>query len=143
MDRDAVTHDDDGNEVVPTSDSEWAHWVAATATRNHALKDPLLDWLDLFGESKGFESDVVDKRTDFLSLVFAKGQDFERAVVDHLRELNVGEIHAIGGNTESRRHARELGLVFETFEAMQSAWRSSTKVFCVTRSGAPTVAPTC
>ena len=43
--------------------------VTATATRNYAASEPLLDWLNLYGESKGFRRDQdhkdYDKRTDF------------------------------------------------------------------------------
>ena len=64
--------------------------MSASATCNHLLGDPLLDWLDRHGELKGFERDQVDERTDFLEFIFRKGIEFERAVMEHLRELNIG-----------------------------------------------------
>ena len=70
--------------------SDWEQWVSASKTRNHVLEDPLLDWLDRYGESKGFERDAVDERTDFATFIMRKGIEFEQAVVKHLGTLGVG-----------------------------------------------------
>ena len=48
-----------GRRGFPLAVQEWDEWVSASATRNHVLGDPLLDWLDRHGESKGFERDQV------------------------------------------------------------------------------------
>ena len=114
----AITHDDSGTERVPTSRSEWDEWVAASSTRNHVLGDPLLDWLDRHGESKGFERDQPDERTDFLNFIFRKGTEFERAVVEHLRALHVGEVRTVGADRSSQVSSRDLDLALETWDAM-------------------------
>ena len=54
MSADRITHADNGEERVPLSDDDWQAWVAATKTRNWIEKDPLLNWLDLYGAEKGF-----------------------------------------------------------------------------------------
>ena len=118
MARDATTHDDSGTQRVPTSRSEWDQWVSASATRNHVLGDPLLDWLERHGESKGFERDPVDGRTDFLEFIFRKGIEFERAVVDHLRGLNLGEVRTLGADDSAPVSSRDLDLALETWDAM-------------------------
>ena len=118
MARDAITHDDSGTRRVPTSDAEWDEWVSASATRNYVLGDPLLDWLDRHGESKGFERDQVDERTDFLGFIFRKGIEFERAVVQHLRGLHVGEMRTLGSEGSRRGPGRDLELAFATWDAM-------------------------
>lgn len=65
----ALTHDDNGDPVVPESEEDWQDWVSATATRNDILNDPLVDWLALYGKDQGFlpdnELDGYDERTDF------------------------------------------------------------------------------
>ena len=85
---DALTRDDDGRPVDPRSDGDWWGWVSATATRNHALRDPLLDWLGLFGEARGYIADDhihgYDPRTDFRAFVFDRGRRFEQAVLEYL-----------------------------------------------------------
>ena len=118
MAREAITCDDSGVERVPGSRSEWDKWVSASATRNHVLGDPLLDWLDRHGESKGFEQDPVDERTDFLAFIFGKGVEFERAVVEHLRGLGVGEVRTLGGDGSSTVSGRDLDLALATWDAM-------------------------
>ena len=118
MAKDAITHDDSGTRRVPTSNAEWDEWVSASSTRNHVLGDPLLDWLDRHGESKGFERDQVDERTDFLGFIFRKGIEFERAVVQHLRGLHVGEMRTLGSEGSRRGPGRDLELAFATWDAM-------------------------
>ena len=45
MAREAIYRNDDGRDVLPNDGASWAGWVAATATRNFVLGEPLLDWL--------------------------------------------------------------------------------------------------
>ena len=118
MARDAITHDDSGTKRVPTSDGEWDEWVPASAVRNYVLGDPLLDWLDRHGESKGFTRDEPDARTDFLGLIFRKGAEFERSVVEHLRGLGVGDVRTLGAADSQRGVSRDLDMAFATWDAM-------------------------
>ena len=67
---DAYLRNDAGTEIVPASQIEWRNWVSASKTRNWCRKDPLLDWLNLFGAEKGYEVDPApDPRTDFQEFV--------------------------------------------------------------------------
>ena len=63
-------------------------WVSATATRNHVLQNPLLDWLDLFGEANDFIRDAdlpdYDERLEFVPFIMQKGNEFETAVAERL-----------------------------------------------------------
>ena len=102
----------------PSSRSDWEQWVSASKTRNHVLDDPLLDWLDRYGESKGFERDAVDERTDFTKFVMRKGIEFEQAVVEHLAALGAGQVLVVGAESDAERPSQALGLAEETWEAM-------------------------
>ena len=68
---------------------DWSEWVSASRTRNYVLRDPLLDWLELHGEHKGFVRDDrlpgFDARTAFGPFIMKKGCEFEVAVVGLLR----------------------------------------------------------
>ncbi len=90
MGQQALFHRDDGMRDLPGQDSSWDEWVSASKTRNVCLDDPLLDWLDAHGETKGFHKDTdgeaYDPRTDFLKFVFQKGREFEAAVLGHLEK---------------------------------------------------------
>ena len=143
MPRAALTHDARGAEVIPTTDAEWDDWVSASATRNYVLDDPLLDWLDRYGEAKGFPRDDVDQRTDYRRFIARKASEFERAVVEHLRILGVGEVRAIIGEHASYRLRRELAAAEATWEAMADAvpiiWRGTLRDATSRTYGFPTL----
>ncbi|MGI8924576.1 MAG: hypothetical protein ACR2HJ_11175 [Fimbriimonadales bacterium] len=68
--------------------SNWDDWVSASKIRNWFRDDPLLDWLDLYGEANGFIPDHkrqgYDPTTDFGRFIFEKGRQFEAKVIQHL-----------------------------------------------------------
>jgi predicted RecB family nuclease len=113
-----LTTNDAGDLIVPQSDADWRDWVSATRTRNYVLGDPLLDWLELHGASKGFERDPelpgYDSRTDFTEFLFAQGRRFEEAVVRHLRTL-----HPVLTISNGPGDVRSLSRAEETFGAMR------------------------
>ncbi len=79
---------DDGSPNVPGEHSPWTEWVSASATLNYCCDDPALDWLEGFGESKGFSRDDqlpgYDARTDFRAFLRQRAAEFETVVTDHL-----------------------------------------------------------
>lgn len=119
MSIDAITRSDDSLLSIPESSDDWAEWVSATRTRNYVLGDPLLDWLELYGNEQGFERDTAlpdyDARTDFTEFIFRKGAEFEEAVVSHLRTLT--DVLTISSGPAD---VRDLVKAEETFEAMRT-----------------------
>jgi hypothetical protein len=110
----AYTRDDCGTEVVPECEDEWQQWVSASRTRNWCLQDPLLDWLNLYGEERGFERDPEpDPRTDFQAFIFRQGHAFEAAVVAHIETLE--QVCRLEGGA---KWTMSLDACRETFEAM-------------------------
>ena len=78
----ALTHRDDGTAiVVPESHDDWQQWLSAGRTLNWMMRAPLLDWLDLYGEERGYMSEKdgpkYDARLDFLPFIFKQGRAFE------------------------------------------------------------------
>lgn len=112
----ALRSRDDGSVAVPGR-QDWQGWVSATQTRNYVLGDPILDWLELFGESRGFKRDPdfpqYDRRTDFTEFIFEQGRRFETAVVDLLRKS--GRTTTVSTDPGD---ARNLTKAEETFAAM-------------------------
>ena len=114
----SITHDDNGQVLNPTSQSDWDGWVAATDTRNFMLQNPLLDWLDRYGIAKGFKPDKPpDPRTDYVSFLSDKGRQFKQAVVKHLQDMSIGQVRTITG-IKQRLDVHDLQAATNTYQAM-------------------------
>ena len=65
-------------------------WVSATKTRNFMSHDPILDWLELYGDERGYQRDTTgekyDENLDFVKLLFRKGNEFEAVVINYLKQ---------------------------------------------------------
>ena len=118
MPKTALTCDNTGRLVVPTNRVEWDEWVSATRSRNHVLGDPLVDWLDRYGELKGYEKDRPDPRTDYLGFIFRKAREFETRVVDHLRHFHAGGVRIIVSPDAPPSESVSLAAAEATWEAM-------------------------
>ncbi len=100
---------------------DWADWVSASATRAYCKSDPLIDWLNLYGEDAGFVRDNhlagYDVRTDFLAFILRQGQLFEAAVLRCLAE-SVAPIIVISAGREEVQSEAKLE---QTIDAMASS----------------------
>ena len=83
------------------------------------LRDPLLDWLQLYGKSRNFvpsqELSDYDRNLDFLEFIFEKGKDFEAGILRLLQRHYQVDILAA-----DYREILSLRKAEETFAAMQS-----------------------
>ena len=102
----------------PSSAADWVDWVAATRTRNFALEDPFMDWINEHGKAKGYVPDTdlpgYDPRTDFTRFIMRKGREFETAVLSHI--CNLADVETIA---KSPSQIRTLVAAEATFEAME------------------------
>ena len=120
----ALTIRPDGTEVSPADDPS-EEWVSASQTRNHAIGDPLLDWLTRYGGTHGYLADddprrtspPYDDRTDFTRFIFDQARRFEAAVVALLRERHPE--HELLTVSRSHKQIRDLAAATATFEAMR------------------------
>ncbi len=114
----ALTHNDDGIQVIPDSSDDWDQWVSAGRTRNWLMGDPLIDWLQQHGKSQGYKPkhDMPDyeERLDFVQFIFQKGNEFETGILKLLKGLY--EVVTIA---ECYKEIRWLSRAKETFEAMR------------------------
>jgi hypothetical protein len=115
---DSLTRSDAGEKRIPSTSQDWQKWVSATDTRNFLIQDPLLDWLELYGENNGFQRDKdltgYDPRTDFTTFLFEKTREFEAAVTKYLKTITT--VVTIATNPGD---ARRLEKAEETFAAME------------------------
>ena len=81
-----ITCNDSGESI----DFVEEEWISATKTRNYMIGDPILDWLNEYGEAKGFGQDTASKdyakNLDFVQLLFRKGHKFEEIVINFLKK---------------------------------------------------------
>lgn len=113
-----LSRDDGAKIAVPVSPDDWQPWVSAGRTRNWMLNDPLLDWLHLYGKSRGYrpdkEVDGYEKNLDFLAFLIERGNAFEAGMLQLFQERS--EVVPIA---QDYRDIRKLDKAEETFAAMQ------------------------
>ncbi len=114
----ALTHNDEGVQVIPVSPTDWDQWVSAGRTRNWLISDPLIDWLQKYGEARGYtpKKDTPDynERLDFVQFIFGKGNEFETGILNLLKER-----YEVVTVAQSYKDIRVLDKAKETFEAMR------------------------
>jgi hypothetical protein len=59
--------------------------IDVTSLRHHLLDDPVIDWLERFGEERGYRRDAATN-TDFSSFIAERGRAFEQAVLALLQK---------------------------------------------------------
>ena len=120
MSIEAITHRDDGFPItVPYSFKDWELWVSAGRTRNWMMQDPLLDWLQLYGNShdylpkEGLEG--YNENLDFIKFIFERGNEFEAGILRLFQRDH--EVSTIAKHYEE---IRRLDKATETFEALKA-----------------------
>ena len=105
-------------------------WVSASSVRNWCRQDPLLDWLELYGEAAGWQRDDAlaasdptrgkyDPATDFRGFIMTQGRRFEAGVMALLRQrYEVAQIAFRGGRGHS--DARDPVRLAETLTLMEA-----------------------
>ena len=58
-------------------------WVSATETRNYILKDPLLDFFNIYGNRKGIKNTKTNE-LDFSNFIKTKGNIFEEKIINYI-----------------------------------------------------------
>lgn len=107
----AIWTRDDGTVCDPSTDAEWDEWVAAGALRHWCDGDPLLDWLDRFGEERGFVRDdrlpTYDPRFDLGRVIGERNDHFESLVLGELeRRYGLTRVAHLADDVRSRDAAR-------------------------------------
>ena len=114
----ALTHTDDGIQINPVSDADWRQWVSAGRTRNWLMEDPLIDWLQEYGEDRGYkpkrDTHGYNKRLDFVQFIFGKGNEFEEGILNLLRKR-----YEVVMVAQSYKDIPVLEKAEETFEVMR------------------------
>lgn len=96
---------------------DWSQWVSATSTRNYAMKEPLLDWLNEYGKGSKrkktgnhvYDSKIEEYEEDtknsspFFHYLQAKGISFEEQVVVHLYKKFRNKIVNIANPYQARQ----------------------------------------
>lgn len=108
-------------------------YVSGTAVKNYLLKDPMLDWLDLYYLSNGTHKSnnkktntrsefkkrklVLDNENNFLNILFKNGNEFEMKIMNMLNkkyEQDFYMVNSEGRNGYTRKNFNK------TIDAMKS-----------------------
>ena len=113
----AIWTRDDGTVADPRTPAEWDDWVAVGSVRHWCDSDPLLDWLDRYGEEHGFLRDdqlsTYDARFDLFRLIGERGHRFEDLVLERL-----GKRHALRRIGDLPADARSLDAARATWQGL-------------------------
>lgn len=95
------TEDNPNNDT--NSEFDPRYWVSASKTRNYALKDTLIDWLDYYYDKQELpvKKNTTNKLSGckFLDFLFNKGKKFEENVIDLIKKKSKpGEFVTICSN---------------------------------------------
>lgn len=71
-----------------------SYGISATKLRNYFINDPILDWLKLYGEQKGYKKDLSEN--SYFEFNMNRGNDFEKIIIESMKNqyftfINVGE----------------------------------------------------
>lgn len=70
--------------------TDWNEWVSGNNTRNYVLRDPVLDYFNLYGKSQGIKTDSeIDLSLDSGKHLKEQATNFETAIFDNI-------VHRIG-----------------------------------------------
>ncbi len=116
----ALTTKDDGTQVqIPKSSGDWQSWISAGRTRNWLLEDPLIDWLQEYGDERDYipqyELSDYNRDLDFSEFIFQKGREFEKGILRLFQQQY--EVLTIA---EHPYQIRDLSKAKETFETMRT-----------------------
>jgi hypothetical protein len=120
-------------------------WISASSTKNYLLKDPLIDWLDLYFDKLAFNTDTSKQmihikshainssqgshsshssqgsqssHSDNFNILFSKGNQFENLVITELKNKFKDETIEI---CKTKTDFFNKSLVSETFNAMKNS----------------------
>ncbi len=90
-----------------------SYGISATKLRNYFINDPILDWLKLYGEQKGYKKDSSEN--SYFEFNMNRGNDFEKIIIESMKNqyftfVNVGENYSEfcqEGIDETIKHMKE------------------------------------
>jgi hypothetical protein len=120
----AIWTRDDGTVADPRTEDEWDEWVAVGSIRHWCDADPILDWLDRFGEERGLVRDdrlaTYDSRFDLPRLIGERGHRFEQIVLDQLAV----RCAVRGGPPGGIRRIGDLPSDVRSLDAARATWQA-------------------
>lgn len=90
-------------------------WVSASQTRNYMLNDPLIDYLNMYGEQKGYTKNETYSLSKY---IMKQGNEFEKKMVEQLKKkFNEDEFIQISSSVLDREKYTEH--LHKTVKAME------------------------
>ncbi len=78
---------------------DWSQWINASDTKNYIMKDPLLDWLNMYSQNQTHKY-AKDNNNSFNEYIISKELEFQDAVVKNLYNRFPNDIVSIAHKNE-------------------------------------------
>ncbi len=78
---------------------DWSQWINASDIKNYIMKDPLLDWLNIYGQNQTHKYQK-DNNDDFNRYIISKELEFQDAVIQNLYKRFPKDIVSIAHRNE-------------------------------------------
>ena len=79
---------------------DWSKWINASNTKNYMMKDPLLDWLNMYHDDNHYNKFNKDVNNNFNDYIISKDKEFKNAIIQNLHKRFPTSIISIAQSDE-------------------------------------------
>lgn len=97
---------------------DWSKWINASDTKNYIMKDPLLDWLNMYN-SENYHHQFSKDNNSFNDYIISKDKAFKNSIIQNLHNrFSTSEIISIAERSSKTEEKFSIDKYHETVNAM-------------------------